>query len=146
MAYCTTTHVNALLGITLSTATQPTLTQAGVIIDNVAGEIDSALYSIGITSPAQTATLNLLRHWNTIGAAGQCKMTRGENDADFNVAQYWLTSYTDWITKVMTDSAYKTALLAMESLTDNTLYYGNQISDGVEDENDVSFWDEGFQG
>ena len=57
MAYCTTTDVNAILGVHPATSsTTPTLTQLGLMIDDISAQMDAYLKGAGIASVPVTSS------------------------------------------------------------------------------------------
>ena len=57
MAYCTTDDVNAILGVHPATSsTTPTLTQLGLMIDDISAQMDSYLKGAGVANVPVTSS------------------------------------------------------------------------------------------
>lgn len=81
--YCTNAHVGVLLGKTFDATKTPTSTEVDVIIDQITKEIDSVLYSIGVTSqPTDLNLLGMLQKYCSFGSAGVTGMTYFRNTND----------------------------------------------------------------
>lgn len=74
MAYCTEADIEALLPkYTIDATSQPTSTQVGIMIDDIAAEIDVILSAQGYTTPVTepAALLTYLGRVNALGAGAQ---------------------------------------------------------------------------
>lgn len=113
-----------------TTSSMPTLAQVTGIIEMIDGEIDTALYALGITStPTNASLLNLLAKWSAIGSAG-LTLQRYKNDNTANNEGDWLYSkYEAWIDKLITDDNYKNMIKELG----NTSFTGNYVSSNVDD-------------
>lgn len=142
------TELKALTGFTVdySTTTQPTLTEAGYMIDMIDGEILSALAVCGIVSPATSGNLaNLIKKFEAMGSAGLVFQRYGKNDNDYRLGDWYYTQYKDWINQVITDENYQQMISAIYSTGQTRIdAVNNQVTDGTVLESDVTYINEGF--
>jgi hypothetical protein len=115
-----------------SSTTAPTLVQVGSIIDQVDGEINTALYGLGITStPTNASILQLLAKYSAMGSAGLVLQRYGASDNDFRLGDWWYGKFESWMEKLITDDDYKNMIKEIGSVAGD--YTGIFVSSNVED-------------
>lgn len=135
MAYSSAnTEVLAYTGFTASysSTTAPTLVQVGSIIDQVDGEINTALYGLGITTtPTNASILQLLAKYSAMGAAGLVLQRYGASDNDFRLGDWWYGKFESWMEKLITDDSYKAMIKEIGAVSGS--YDGIYVSSNVDD-------------
>jgi hypothetical protein len=116
-----------------STTTMPTLAQVSDIIEQVEGEINTALSGLGLTVPVTNATLiDYIRKQSAMGSAGLTLQRYGQNDADFRLADWFYTKYETWIEKLITDEKYQNSIKEIVGGSAYTgIYIGSNFTDGT---------------
>jgi hypothetical protein len=107
MAYCTTVQVEELMGIKFMSTSRPATNKVTETIDEVAGEIDGVLTAAGYDLPiAGVASLQLLRRYNTFGAAAACWHTGYATDNSIPRVEYWQQEYKDFLSRMRRGEQY----------------------------------------
>lgn len=156
MAYSSAnTEILAYTGFTnsYSTGTSPTLDQVTSIITMIDGEIDSALYALGITTtPTNTALLAMLKKYSAMGSAGLVLQRYKNPNAENNNGDWLYTKYETWIDKLLTDDDYKAMIKEMGGTPGgyDGIYVSSNVDDGTHEgatpaSTTISYGVEGFE-
>jgi len=103
MAYCTSTEVQNLNPKrTYSATSTPTSTQVGLLIDQIAVEIDAVLEAQGYTVPVTTPTnfVNVLKAINAYGAAALAEAGMFPEVSEMGSTPHWKVlndKYNEWM-------------------------------------------------
>lgn len=134
-----------------SSTTAPTLIQVTSIISQIDGEIDSALYGLGITStPTSTTLLQLLAKYSAMGAAGLTLQRYGQSENDYRVADWWYGKYEAWLEKIITDTNYQNMLKELGATGYDGIYISSNVDDTTHEtataaSTEISYGVEGFK-
>lgn len=135
-----------------STSTMPTLAQVTDIIAQVEGEIDTALYGLGLTIPVTNVTLTAnIRKYSAMGAAGLTLQRYGKSENDFRLADWFYGKFESWIEKLNTDKNYQDNIKEVAGAgTFTGVYIGSNFTDGSHDgatakSTNISYGVEGFK-
>jgi len=104
LAYCNLADVEGEVGFKYDAETQPSRTEAREIIIGVAAEIDGALEAVGYTIPipaSATRTLQMLKRYNTIGAAYRLWHADVRGTDNFPHVQSWELDFRTFLERII---------------------------------------------
>lgn len=99
-AYCTIADVETHVGLPINAESQPGRTEVNRIITTVAREIDGVLQAAGYTLPVGPTfldALEMLKSYNTLGAAYRTWYGAQRGTAVFPAAVSWQTDYREFL-------------------------------------------------
>lgn len=145
-SYCSSSHVGVLLNKTFDATSTPTSTQVDVIIDQTTNEIDTVLYSIGVTSqPTDTNLLGILEKYCSFGSAGAVGMAyfRNAGGVEKTNADWYYSKY-EWFLKELKESPELFGIVSDAE----TMIISNQVLDGTyteEEQQAIMISSEGYE-